>query len=526
MNRKHSVTTFFEIIALILRKKRKMHKDNYDRGTAFLESMVKKNTVVLHKLARNFGEERAYGRLMQNNKVSSEDIVENYRPAVPLNLHEKHVLIINDTSEISFGLNSGKTGLGKVGNGNSEGFFLHPCIGMDASNGACLGLGALEVHLRQEYHPTELEITKAKESLEKSALKKAQKTGEAPKAVSERRILSEARESHQKTLPFDVKDRYRWIDGPLGAARYYEGAGQLTVVADKESDLFPVFVGFNSQKVGFVIRSSHDRYLDCARSGANLHSAAQEWSVECCYKVKLPATDKRSAHVAILNVSYRQVELACPETLLDYKLPLRDGQLIPMPPSLSVYAVRVFESPQSVVNNEKAIEWLLLTSIPVTNAEQALDIVQYYRWRWTIEQIFRTLKSKGLDIQHSQLPDVDELIKLAVFALIAATLIMQLVQARDGNTNQDIQEVFDDVEIQAIQALNTQLEGKTEKQKNPYPKYSLAFAVWVIARLGGWKPNASPRPPGPVTILNGVTIFHNIMTGFQLKLEPLFQGSS
>lgn len=503
-----------------------MHQDNYVRGQSFLDSMVEKNTIVLHQLANNFAEERAYGRLMRNNKVSSEDIIENYRPEVPLNLSQKHVLIVNDTSEVSFGLHSGKTGLSKVGNGSSEGFFIHPCIGMDASNGACLGLAALETHLRQEYNPTESEIAKAQESLEKSALKKAQKTGEAPKPISARKILSEARESHQKKLPFDVKDRYRWLTTPLNAAKYYEGAGQLTVVADRESDLFPVFVGFTSQKLGFVIRSSHDRYLEHARSETTLHSAAKKWSEDCCYKVKLPATDKRSAHVAILQVSYQQVQLACPETLLNYELPLSDGQKIPMPPSLSVYAVRVFESPESVVNNEKPIEWLLLTSIPVENAEQALEIVQFYRWRWIIEQTFRTIKSKGLDIQHSQLPDVDELIKLAVFALIAATLIMQLVQARDGNTNQDIQEVFDDVEIQAIQALNTTLEGKTEKQKNPYPSYSLAFAVWVIARLGGWKPNASPRPPGPITILNGLTIFNNIMTGFRLKLEPLFQGSS
>jgi hypothetical protein len=285
-------------------------------------------------------------------------------------------------------------------------------------------------------------------------------------------------------------------------------------------------MGFQSQNVGFVIRSSHNRYLDHARSDTTLHCAAQEWSVVHRYTVKLPKTDNRSAHEAILQVSYQQVQLACPETLLTYELPLRDGQKIPMLPSLSVYAVRVFESPDSVVNNEKPIEWLLLTSIAVENAEQALQIVQFYRWRWTIEQTFRTLKSQGLDIERSKLPDVQELIKMAIFALIAATQIMQLIQARDGKTDQDIHEVFDDVETQAIQALNTQLEGKTEKQKNPYPRYSLAFAVWVIARLGGWKPAASPRPPGPITILNGFTIFHNIMTGFQLKLEPLFQGSS
>ena len=227
-----------------------------------------------------------------------------------------------------------------------------------------------------------------------------------------------------------------------------------------------------------------------------------------------------------MQVSYAQVNIACSEHLLKYELPLSDGQKIPMPVNLPVYAVRVFESPESVVNNEKAIEWLLLTSIPVLNAEQALQIVQYYRWRWVIEQLFRTLKSQGLDIESSTIQKGEGLMKLSVLALIAATQIIQLVQARDGKTNQDIQAVFDDCEIQAIQHLNSQLEGKTEKQKNPYTPQSLAFAVWVIARLGGWKPAASPKPPGPITILNGFTIFYNIMIGFRLNLEPIFQRTS
>ena len=124
-----------------------------------------------------------------------------------------------------------------------------------------------------------------------------------------------------------------------------------------------------------------------------------------------------------------------------------------MPKSMPLYAVRVFESLDSVVNNEQPIEWLLLTSLPVVTPEQALQIIQFYRWRWVIEQVFRTLKSQGLDIERSAVQHYDGLAKLAVLALIAATQIMQLVQARDGKTNQDIKSVFDEVEIQAIERL-------------------------------------------------------------------------
>jgi hypothetical protein len=503
-----------------------MHADNYTRGASLLDSMVEKSTVIIRHLSDNFAEERGYGRFLQNENITAQDIVESYRPSVPDGLSQMHILLVQDTTEISFGLNSGKTGLGKVGNGGSEGFFSHPVIGINAADGGCLGLAAAEIHQRQVCLPTEIEIETARLSLEKSAAKKALATGEALKKASETTILREAREIQQRKLPFESKDRYRWLDTALEAATYYQGAAQRTVVGDRESDIYQVFMGLQAQGVDFVIRSSQDRYLEHTRSGKTLHKQAQEWAQTHDYKVKLPATDKRSAHEAVLQVSYQKVQIACPQYLLKSELTFRDGQKIPMADALPLYAVRVFESPDSVVNNEQPIEWLLLTSIPVLNTEQALQIIQYYRWRWVIEQVFRTLKSKGLDIQHSPIKPFDALAKLAVLALIAATQIMQLVQARDGKTDQNIQTVFDDCEIQAIQLLSTQFEGKTEKQKNPYPPQSLAFAVWVIARLGGWKPFASPKPPGPITILNGFTIFYNMMIGFRLKVEPICQRTS
>ena len=62
------------------------------------------------------------------------------------------------------------------------------------------------------------------------------------------------------------------------------------------------------------------------------------------------------------------------------------------------------------------------------------------------------------------------------------------------------------------------MEGRTQKLKNPYPVDSLAFATWVIARLGGWSGYRSRKPPGPITIINGLTKFHNIMEGVYLIL--------
>lgn len=68
--------------------------------------------------------------------------------------------------------------------------------------------------------------------------------------------------------------------------------------------------------------------------------------------------------------------------------------------------------------------------------EQALQIVQWYAWRWNIEQLFRILKTEGLQIQRSQLESGIALKKLCVMALQTALQIMQLIADRDNENQQ------------------------------------------------------------------------------------------
>jgi hypothetical protein len=64
--------------------------------------------------------------------------------------------------------------------------------------------------------------------------------------------------------------------------------------------------------------------------------------------------------------------------------------------------------------------------------------------------------------------------------------------------------------------LQPELEGRTEKQRNPHPRHSLAWASWTIARLGGWKGYASKKPPGPITMHHGLQWFRSLYHGFRI----------
>ena len=68
---------------------------------------------------------------------------------------------------------------------------------------------------------------------------------------------------------------------------------------------------------------------------------------------------------------------------------------------------------------EKAVEWLLLTSLELKDGITALDIVRYYQLRWQIEIYFKVLKS-GCRIEELQLANIDRLKNcIAMYMVIA-----------------------------------------------------------------------------------------------------------
>src|SRR5204863_6204764 len=116
---------------------------------------------------------------------------------------------------------------------------------------------------------------------------------------------------------------------------------------------------------------------------------------------------------------------------LELKRPARSTEAIA---SVPVFAVEVAEVEAETVPPEHRIHWRLLTTHVVEDAAMARQVIEWYSARWTVEQLFRTLKGQGLDLEASQSEDGHALLKLAVMATHAATRILQLVQARDGAT--------------------------------------------------------------------------------------------
>lgn len=193
-----------------------------------------------------------------------------------------------------------------------------------------------------------------------------------------------------------------------------------------------------------------------------------------------------------------------------HKIAARTYEGHPLPGSVRISVVEAREITPNLPVGEAPIRWLLYTSHAVNSLEKALQIVKWYTWRWKIELLFAVTKSRGLDLEHALIEHAARLKKLAILVLMAAVQVIQLLQSRDGQTEQLITEVFTEEEATLLKQINPKLEGKTELLKNPHTNHALAFATWIIARLGGWKGYKSHRPPGIKTIARGLNIFYQI----------------
>lgn len=305
----------------------------------------------------------------------------------------------------------------------------------------------------------------------------------------EARYLSRqsGRKAERRSLPVEEKESFRWLETADQAASVCAGARRITVVCDREGDIYEAFA-LRPGEVELLVRSAQDRSLG---DGGQLFAALDALPEAAQADLDVPAKPGRAARTARLAVRFATREISRPDR------GFRSG----LPATLPVQLVDVREVDPPP--GEPPIYWRLLTTRPVDNAAQAWEMVELYRRRWAIEQLFRTLKTKGFDIEGLKIQDSEPRNKLITATFIAAVTIQQLVHARDGGPQplRPASDAFDPDDLPLIEAYCARLEGKTERQKNPHPKGSLAYASWVCARLGGW--TGYYGKPGPIVILDG-----------------------
>lgn len=421
--------------------------------------MMVRKTVCLKRIGGDRRGELAAGSFFASVKVTAAKIVESWGARTGAAAQGRHVLAIQDTTEVKIRTTAERRrGLGQCGHGNAYGVLAHVMLAVDADSGACLGLVGGKVWNRDEKVSTPL---------------------------------------RQRTL--ENRESLRWLETAERAKEVLAPATTITVIGDRENDMYPMWARIPEPGVHVLIRAQSDRRLAGAEGGM-LFAATATWQLAGTRTIEIAARPPdRAKRTAVVEMRFGEVVICRPANEKDRTL----AETV----RLRLVEVRETNPPADV----EPVHWRLLTTHDVADAAKAWQIVAWYQARWNIEQLFRVTKTHGLGLEQSQLGSAEGLVKLTAVAIKAACIDMQLVQERDGRHGLPASTVYSEPEIDTIETLSPTLEGRTERQKNPHPPRSLARASWVMARLGGW--NCYYGKAGPITMHRGGERFHAIHHG-------------
>jgi Transposase DNA-binding/Transposase DDE domain len=387
--------------------------------------------------------EGAY-RLFSNPGVSPGSILEAHYAATAKRAlaSQAPTIVVHDTTECCFGGESERDGIGRVSN-DGKGLAIHVALAL-APDGTPHGLLDVATHTRMHTAP--------------------------------------AKEARRRLEPW-LRESARWRKTADRVMRRLDDANQVVHVMDREADSYLLLENMVEAGRAFVIRVQHERVL--GEAPYSLRAAIDQVEGRVEREVPLsgrsdrnrrvgakkthPARASRMAHLAI---GARSVTIHC------------GGKNRPFVerPDLTLNIVRVWEPDPPA--DQPAVEWVLVTNLPIASPTQLESVVDVYRMRWTIEEYFKALKT-GCAFEQRQLESRHALENaLAILAPIACRLLLLRTLARIRHLA-PATDVLTPTQVDVLRVLS----ARFKLPRNP----SVRDALLAVAGLGGFlKRNGEP----------------------------------
>ncbi len=241
---------------------------------------------------------------------------------------------------------------------------------------------------------------------------------------------------------------------------------------------------------GVVVRAAHNRAL--SESNSYLWEWLPSQPIKMEVAVELAKTPNRKERTATLAIRYAPIKLRSPARI-------REPEYFEV---YGVYAVEI-DPPEGC----EPVEWMILTSEPVTNGEQAQTILRWYTYRWRIEEYHKILKS-GCKAESYRLAGDSMQVLLGFLTQIAAQLLKMTYLNRTAP------------EAAASEVLNeVQIEVLVAKAQKPVTTVDLtvAWAIEAVARLGGYLSHRRKSNIGITVLWRGFLELQSLCEGWQLR---------
>lgn len=360
------------------------------RAVAIASKLARKPSASFPDAMVDEGQLEALYRFVNNESVTLWRLLKPHSAAtVARCAAAKDFAVIHDTTECAFEGDGVRKGLGRI-SGGGQGFFVHLGLAVELGEATIpLGVLGVETHFRRG----------------------------PPKKRSS--VLQRNRAPKER-------ESFRWKKLLAKTARL---AGRRAVhVMDREADDYLLLVALKGMR--FVVRSKYPQRNVRLGPKSKEEFHLDEW---------LASLDGQSfREVAIsgrgtsefggskkLDINQRYPPRASRMAKLRWKagqIFIRKPDHIPgSAPQLQLNVVQVFEPKPP--KGEEPIEWTLLTSEPVSTAEEVETVIDTYRARWCIEEFFKALKT-GCAYERRQLESARALINaLGIFLPIAWQLL-------------------------------------------------------------------------------------------------------
>ena len=314
-------------------------------------------------------------RLMNREEVTHEAVRKPHRERTLelMRACPDTVLVLHDTTLLDYSGLTSVTDLGPIGDGNGRGFLCHNCLAVRAVGREPLGL-ANQVLVRPPKR------------------KKRKETRKQRRQRSTR--LSRRWKQASEAIPAAPAGQ-RWVD-----------------VADREADLLEFLDYEEAQGKQYLVRSKHNRRMALAGDDGvvtvKLHDWVRTLPAQGEKTISVAARENQPKRNAKLSVAWTEVQILPPQQ------PRGEGRNVP----LRVWVLRVWEAAPPA--GCEALEWILLTNVPVATWDDAWERLNWYETRWVVEEYHKGMKT-GCGVETLQFTTVEAL-EPAIALLSVVTL--------------------------------------------------------------------------------------------------------
>jgi len=407
---------------------------------------------------------KAAYRFLDHKETTMEKLLEGHYQATERRVSKKAVVLaVQDTTSLNYSAHRAMEGIGPISSKlkGSRGLFVHSTLAFDVEGNP---LGFLDV----------------------------QSWVRDPKQFGKK--------EERRKLPIEEKQIGNWIKSyrAVSAVQARCSETMLVSVGDREADFYQLFHEAIKDPAGpkLLVRAKVNRKLQDEQERLWQTMLAQP--IAGVQVLRVPRQGKHAARDAQLAIRFAAVRL------LPTSRQKKDAPVIP------VWAVMARE--QDAPPGVKPLEWMILTTLPVSNFEEAVEKLSWYTRRWGIEVLHRTLKS-GCRIEQRQLGEADRLEACLAIDLVVAWRIYHLSKLGREVPDLPCTIYFDDFEWKALMVFTT---------RNPVPPAkppTIREAMRRVAGLGGFLGRKGDGEPGTQTLWLGLQRLDDIAKVYQVMSD-------